>query len=98
MTEQELELKHYYLSCKKMLLAFNPPVVQYLDKLWVAAQSTFVDPESKCKCVDHKLEGAGPYWRPPYNFLSSNEWATAVPVKINYCPECGRKLQPNETR
>jgi hypothetical protein len=98
MTEQERGLKINYEAIRSVLVWSAPFWAYRMDEIWEVVKSTFPDSNSKCKCVDHKLDGAGPYWRPPLNLLSSKEWATAVHVKFNYCPECGRKLQPNETR
>jgi hypothetical protein len=50
------------------------------------------DERPPCKCSDHRIDAHAYFIKKHIPFSNINERDIAHVVKLNYCPECGRKL------
>jgi hypothetical protein len=102
MTEQEYILRDIYRAIKAIVASSPIRVIgmqnrsEYIAFIEAKMEADIKQAkENKCRCADHTTNGRV-FWMQRPSFRLGVAHADAYQVDFKYCPECGRKLLPNE--
>lgn len=98
MTKYDIQEAKIELTRVTRTISHGPLAIQlmkYINQLADAAQA-HIGEKPDCKCQQRHIlrVHGGVYFEPPFDMRSfkCDTPVRLLPVKLNFCPECGRKL------